>query len=61
MWCNGSIRHLGCWGAVRVGHFRLKVYIWVGRIVASAADCKSADFGHRWFESNPAHLPTDKA
>lgn len=29
---------------------------WVGRIVAIAADCKSADFGLRWFESNPAHL-----
>ena len=28
---------------------------WVGRIVAIAADCKSADFGLRWFESNPAH------
>ena len=31
-------------------------HIWVGRIVAIAADCKSADFGLRWFESNPAHL-----
>ena len=28
----------------------------VGRIVAIAADCNSADFGLRWFESNPAHL-----
>ena len=24
--------------------------------MASAADCKSADFGLRWFESNPTHL-----
>ena len=27
-----------------------------GRIAAIAADCKSADFGLRWFESNPAHF-----
>ena len=27
----------------------------VGRIVAIAADCKSADFGLRQFESGPAH------
>ena len=31
-------------------------FIWVGRIVAIAADCKSAYFGIRWFESNPAHF-----
>ena len=30
--------------------------IWVGRTAASAADCKSVDFGHRQFESGPAHL-----
>ena len=30
--------------------------IWVGRIAAIAADCKSADYGLRWFESNPAHF-----
>ena len=30
--------------------------IWVGRIAAIAADCKSAYFGIRWFESNPAHF-----
>lgn len=29
---------------------------WVGRIAAIAADCKSADFGLRWFESNPVHF-----
>ena len=31
-------------------------HIWAGRIAAIAADCKSADHGLRWFESNPAHL-----
>lgn len=31
-------------------------HLWVGRIVAIAADCKSADFGLRQFESGPAHL-----
>ena len=30
-------------------------HLWVGRIAAIAADCKSADLGLRWFESNPAH------
>ena len=33
-------------------------HLWAGRIVAIAADCKSADFGLRWFESNPAHFCT---
>lgn len=23
MWCNGSIRHLGCWGGVRIAHILL--------------------------------------
>lgn len=31
-------------------------HLWVGRIVAIAADCKSADSGLRQFESGPAHL-----
>ena len=31
-------------------------HLWVGRIVAIAADCKSADSGLRRFESGPAHL-----
>ena len=30
-------------------------YIWVGRIVAIAVDCKSASFGIPWFESKSAH------
>ena len=34
------------------------VILWVDRIVAIAADCKSTDFGLRWFESNPAHFCT---
>ena len=29
----------------------VKAIVWVDRIAASAADCKSVDFGHRWFES----------
>ena len=40
-------------------HIRVRVPVvtpWVGRIVAIAADCKSADFGLRQFESGPAHL-----
>ena len=37
-------------GSIPGGH------IWAGRIAAIAADCKSADHGLRWFESNPAHL-----
>ena len=32
------------------------VTLGAGRIAAIAADCKSADFGLRWFESNPAHF-----
>ena len=31
-------------------------HIRAGRIAAIAADCKSADFGLRWFESNSAQL-----
>ena len=31
------------------------VILRVGRIAAIAADCKSADFGLRQFESGPAH------
>ena len=31
-------------------------HLWVGRIVAIAEDCKSADSGLRQFESGPAHL-----
>ena len=23
MWCNGSTRHLGCWGGVRIAHILL--------------------------------------
>lgn len=29
--------------------------IWEGRIAAIAADCKSATFGFREFESHPSH------
>ena len=25
MWCNSSIQHLGCWGAVQIGHLGLDI------------------------------------
>ena len=35
--------------------FCVNLYKCAGRIVAIPGDCKSPAFGHRWFESNPAH------
>src|SRR3989344_2205426 len=42
------------WGFVFLKNLLLSCHC-AGRIAAIPGDCKSPAFGHRWFESTPAH------
>ena len=55
-WPLGLMVRTAASQAVNVEFKSRRGHLWVGRIVAIAADCKSADSGLRQFESGPAHL-----